>query len=239
MSETLASLLLSSPTDRDMQRKIGPSTIGSPCKKCIAEALKGTFVETEQKRQRYWAGAAIGTAVHLYLEERAPLFIPELITERKVTIGELKGYGWISGTADGVLPPDVPFYPVDKWTMLDWKTTQREKLTWIRQAALFPPEAGENAKLKEARFKLESYFGQTHLYAYGMVQAGVPVESILISFIARDAKTEEDFFEVSLDYDEEYALAVWDRLVYIWKHLDKKEFEGHPSCFTHGKETRT
>lgn len=195
-------------------------------------------MESEYKRQQYWAGAAIGTAVHLYLEHRAKLLFPEMITEQKVKIGELEGYGWIGGTGDGVIPPNTGFYPMDQWTMLDWKTTQREKLTWLRLAALHAPEPGENKKLKEARFKLESYFGQTHLYAYGMVQAGVPVESILISFIARDAKTEDDFFEVPLDYDEEYALAVWDRLVYIWEHLDKKEFEGHPSCFTHGKGTR-
>jgi len=238
VSETLASLLLSSPTERDKQSKIGPSTIGSPCNKCIAEALHRPVNDTAPSRQQYWAGAAIGTAVHLYLEHRAPLFFPELITEKKVKIGELLGYGWISGTADGVLPPNDSFYPVDVWTMLDWKTTQREKLTWIRQAALYAPEPGENKKLQEARFKLESYFGQTHLYAYGMVQAGVPVESILISFIARDAKTEDDFFEVTLDYDEEYALAVWDRLVYIWENLDTETWRGHPSCFTHGKELR-
>lgn len=239
MADTLASKLLSAPTERDKQRKIGPSTAGSVCDLCVVEGLQNTFKDTPHARQRYWAGAAIGTAVHERLETRAPLFFPEMLPEQKVTIGHLENYGWVGGTTDGVLPPtDNPFYPIKKWTALDWKTTTKEKLTWIRQAFLYEPTENENKMLASARFKVESYVGQTHLYAKGLVEAGVPIEEILISFICRDAVTENDFFEVTIEFDLDYANEIWARLERLWREVQDTEtdygWKGDPRCFTHG-----
>lgn len=238
--KNLAEKLLSYPTQRDLQRKIGPSTIGSPCDLCVAEALAATDDPTKQpERGLYWAGAAIGTAVHAQLEILSGELFPEMIPEMKVKIGELPGYGLISGTTDGVLVPgNHEFYPVERYTALDWKTTTRDKLVFLRQAFTTEPKASDSKKLLDARFKAQTYVGQTHMYARGLILGGVPVEDILISFIPRDAKTSADFWQVTLPYNEEYSNKVWERLVHIWENLTTIEWEAHPNCYPHNVGNR-
>lgn len=231
VSMTLAEKLLSHPTDRDKQRKIGPSSIGQPCDFCVAADLRRTFSDAEPQRGQYWVGAAIGTAIHHYLEERLKLLFPEALPEQKIVIGELEGYGLIKGTTDGVLiDGEYDFWTVHGNTAVDWKTSTRDKMVWIRQAFLYPPEEGEAKKLQEARYKVQTYIGQVNLYARGLIAGGVPVENVLISFIPRDAKTSKDFFEVTVPVDVEYGQRVWDRLVRIYNNLDA-EYESHPMCY--------
>lgn len=239
MAKTLAEKLMSQLTDRDRQVKIGPSSIGDPCDKCVADILKASKdpSATASPPGKYWLGAKNGTAIHAYLENLV-IDLNErmgevfLVPEQKITIGELKGYGLIKGTGDGILVPGNSYWPVDVYTVVDYKTTTRDKLVWLQQAFNHEPEPDERAALANARYKVQTYYGQTQLYAWGLRQGGVPVEAIQIEFICRDGKTSDDFWSVSFAYEEAYVKQVWKRLENIWKNLDKKVWKSHPLCYS-------
>src|SRR5690606_36916212 len=100
MSESLRDILVGlwkRPTERDLQRLVGPSNISNPCSRCLAEDM----LQHEQPESQYTMGAKIGTAIHSHLEEEA-LKRPDLTPETKVTIAEVEGYGIIKGTSDQI-----------------------------------------------------------------------------------------------------------------------------------------
>lgn len=208
---------------RDKQRAIGPSEIANPCTRCLADRLSGI----KQKQGRYWMGARIGTAIHFDLEDKT-LELDGVLAETKVVIGELPGYGLVKGTSDCLWS--------DLEHLLDYKTTTKDKLKWIKQAHVTEPDKFDVTKLAEARFKVLGYIAQTHLYAYGVVKSGQPVEKISITYIARDGSTDADIWSFEMDYNPDLAQHVWDRLVAVWeaiqggKELDT--FESHQYCYT-------
>ena len=91
--------MLKRPTARDKQRLIGPSSLGNPCDYCLAqELLEGASDEDVEPEDRpYWLGAVLGTATHMLLEDRVPKGCK---AESRVTIGEIPGYGVVSGSTD-------------------------------------------------------------------------------------------------------------------------------------------
>src|SRR5690606_41538198 len=98
MSESLRDILVGlwkRPTERDLQRLVGPSNISNPCSRCLAEDM----LQHEQPESQYTMGAKIGTAIHEALEREA-LTRTDLTPVTKVTIAEVKAYGVIKGTSD-------------------------------------------------------------------------------------------------------------------------------------------
>lgn len=79
-------------TERDKQKKVGPSEIGNPCTQCLGRALAG-----ERREQDFSLYPWIGTAVHYYMEHNT---FPEADHELRLHVGELEGYGTIAGTTD-------------------------------------------------------------------------------------------------------------------------------------------
>lgn len=144
--------------------------------------------------------------------------------ETKVTVGELEGYGVIRGSADSLW--------LDERHLIDFKTTMRDKLTWIKLALQTEPGELEMGKLVSTRHKVAGYIAQTHLYAKGLGN----VDKITLVFICRDGSTDSDIWSYTMDYDPEYADKVWGRLEAIWKALqDGREpdtFASHPECYT-------
>lgn len=98
-------------TDRDKQRRAGPSNIANPCPKCVGQALAG--VSGDRDFSLYpW----IGTAGHEYLEHHS---FPDAQHELKLYVGEVAGYGPIKGTTDLLL---------DDCVVLDWKFVGIKKI---------------------------------------------------------------------------------------------------------------
>lgn len=197
--------VLRSPSDRDKQRKIGPSDMGNMCDYCLADALTRTaptLIGT------YWLGARIGTAVHLDLEQQAE-HIPGVEPESKVIVGELDGYGTVKGTSDG--------YWTEQARILDYKTTTRDKLVWIKRAHETEETEYDVNLLTEARRKVMSYIVQTHVYAKAKIDAGHPVKDISIVYLCRDGKVDSDIWSFEMDYQPGIAEAAWDRVESIWK----------------------
>lgn len=214
--------LLREQTDRDKQKLIGPSLIGSPCDLCVARALMGL----EDEPSDYWVGGVIGTAIHALLEERGKKTFPEDMHEQKgLVIGELPGYGVIKGTADRMAVEDK--------TLVDYKTTMKKKVPGLKKAYDAPvPLDLEPTTAKEARFKLTTYVGQSSLYARALEdQYGLEIENIALNFIPRDASTDADVFVLLYDYEREYADLVWDRLTHIWNNLYGEGWSSDDHCY--------
>lgn len=216
--------LLRQQSDRDKQKLIGASDFSDPCTYHLAKKLLGK----DDDVQKYWLGAKIGTGVHSVLEdaiENADLTeMPELagaLVERKITLGELPGYGVIKSK------PDLAM--VEGTHLVDWKTTLRPKSRKM-QRVLF-----EDANLPDMQYTLEKYYAQTQIYAWGLNKEGVEIDGISVVFVNRDGTTEDDVWTWTFEYNPEYAQKAWDRLVGIWNTMKDgftpDLFERHPECF--------
>jgi hypothetical protein len=210
--------LLKTPSERDRQVKVGASQISNPCDYCLARALNGG----PSAPNRWWLGARIGTAIHAALEAEAEKHIDRprsyhfdalagALIEQKITLGYLEGYGYVTSKPDLAL--------VKHQHLIDHKTSTKAKI---------------------AKYKLDgvptAYIYQTQLYAWGLNQAGIPIERISLNFIARDGTTDDDIWIWSVDYDESLALRAWNRLLGIWDFVkndgDVSTLQSHEDCFS-------
>lgn len=216
--------LLKEPTERDKQVKVGASNFSQPCPRCLAEQLLGTRGEGE----RYaWAGAVIGTAIHNLLEQRVKQLHPTWLPERKLVLGELPGYGTVKSTSD--------LYVREHQLVVDYKSTTRTKLGFIKRAVKDAPNEYEVTAVAEARYKVNSYLSQVMSYGRGMILAGYPVTWVSLAFVCRDAVGDKDVWSYTVEYDAEHAERVWDRLARLWEALqgglDPATLDSAPGCY--------
>lgn len=208
-------------SERDQQKKVGASQISDPCARHLAHAIN----KTKEAPVKYWLGGKIGTAIHSFIESAISIstdsLLSEAVVERKIILGTVEGYGTVSSKPDLVL--------ADYRLLIDWKTSSRAKIKKLQNYV-------DGIKLDGAsEYTVKKYLGQANLYAWGLNQAGTPIENIALVFINRDGTNENDIYVLPTDYDESFAVALWDRFVGIWKALEEgahpNEFEGHPECF--------
>ena len=203
--------LLKAPTERDQQTKVGASNFSASCVRCLADALMKHNQTSEPEDRFAWAGAVIGTAIHDYLEKRVRYFHPDWLPEQKVALGELPEYGVIKSTTDLYIP--------EQKHVIDWKSTTKAKLVFIKRAFKDEPSEYDLTDVTDARYKVASYVNQVMSYGRGMVLAGHDVEWVSLVFVCRDAVGDKDIWSKTLPYDAEQAEKVWDRLVRLWDWL--------------------
>lgn len=92
-------------TERDKQRRIGPSEIGNPCDKCLGRALMD-----ERAEQDFSLYPWLGTGNHYYMEDHT---FKDYKHELRLMVGEIPGYGEIKGTTD--------MFDTDEHAVVDWK----------------------------------------------------------------------------------------------------------------------
>jgi len=162
---------------RSVQRTLGPSELGTPCRRQIALKLAGV---TRQERGGLPWAPMCGTAVHSLMEsvlEAANLRLgrPRWVIEETVNLDdELFGHG--------------DAYDSDNALVIDWKytgTTARRKAS--RRSV-------PNAELVSPEYRV-----QAHLYGLGHANAGRPVTHVRLVMLARS----HDFRE-SVEWTEEY-----------------------------------
>lgn len=201
-------------SDRDKQRKVGASQISDPCTKHLAHGL----MATPRLPQKYWLGGKIGTAIHGFIEraiaDSGNVLLAGALVEQKIGLGFLDGYGSISSKPDLVL--------VGSHHLIDWKTTTRAK---IKKLQNFIDGVKQD---KDSEYTLRKYVGQAQLYAWGLNQAGTKIDKVTIVFINRDGTNENDIATFSVDYDEEFAVALWTRLENLWNELQEG---AHPESY--------
>lgn len=212
--------LLKERSERDKQVKVGASNLSSLCGRCLALDLAGVRRNTSN---RWWLGARVGTAIHAALEEKAQQD-KGVLSEQRLTIGTIPGYGEVKSTLD--------LYRIKEREVVDFKTTTRDKNAALRRALFEEPDEFDTDSVQSARFKVEGYWNQIHLYAMGLDK---PVETCTIVFINRDGKEDKDIWDASIPYDPSRAEAVWGRALTIWAWLqgggDPATVEAHPYCW--------
>jgi hypothetical protein len=213
--------LLNQETERDKQRKVGASNLSDPCTRHLAHAMIGA----PEAPVKYWLGGKIGTAIHSFIESAIgdssnPVFSGSLV-EHKILLGQIAGYGDVHSKPDLVLPAIS--------SLIDWKTTSRKKIKKIQDLV-----DGVKHDL-DAEYTMQKYLGQTQLYAWGLNKSGIKVDDIAIVFINRDGTYENDIWAYTVPYQEEVAVALWDRATALWTELENgahpDSYAPHPQCF--------
>jgi hypothetical protein len=181
-----------------------------------------------QEPSKYWLGGKIGTAVHLLIEDliaKADLAkFPELedcLVEQSIVLGELPDYGVVKSKPDLALVKDKH--------LIDWKTTKRDEAKriqkWLDTGVI-------NAKTE---YTMKKYMAQGQLYAWGLSNMGVAIETIALAFISRDGTNEADIVVVDFEYDEVAAMKLWRRLELLWEELQSgvhpESYAGDADCF--------
>ena len=88
--------LLKTPSERDLQTRVGASDLSQMCTRCLADALLA--LKSDAMESNFWLSPRIGTGIHLLIEQRAPEH--GAIGEHRVVLGELPGYGPVKSTLD-------------------------------------------------------------------------------------------------------------------------------------------
>lgn len=199
---------LSQESDRDKQRLVGPSSLGG-CAYCLGLDMLGL------KEQEFGWYPRLGTAFHYWAEHHQT--IPGAITEQKVTVGEIPGYGIIKGTLDLYLP--------HRYTIVDYKLVGKS----TRQTVMIDGPTMQ-------------YRGQQHLYGKGAEAAGYRVDKIAIAYLPRDSHTLRDMHVHVEDYNPKIAQKVLDRAEQVWKYSSSGRVEELPSsseCYTCDRNGRS
>lgn len=179
-------------TDRDNQKRVGPSEIGNPCDKCLGRALMN-----ERPDQDFSLYPWIGTAVHYFMEHNT---FQDCRHELKLYVGDVVGYGPIKGTTD---MEDIQV--LDDGTVLitvvDWKIVGIKKIKQYRTSGV-----------------PEQYRFQAMTYARGLELEGKEVNKIAIVFIPRDSGNVRDIWVHEEEYQPEMAQVALDRAsaIYAW-----------------------
>ena len=161
---------------RSLQKRIGPSEIGTECDHCLAAKLAGW---EENSSGIPWA-STVGTAIPALLESfvnnhQAQAWNPRTdptppptryFTEQTVTVGTIGGQP-ITGSID--------LLDVATGTTVDWKAVNPTRLRDYK-----------------TRGPSQVYRVQAHLYAKGCNDAGIPVNRVSICFLPRGSN---NFFE--------------------------------------------
>lgn len=211
----LAISLLTAPTARDKQRRIGASNLSNGCDYCLACNFQGDDRATPIT-DRAWMGRVLGTAFHAVLEQRINEALdfdglegellqaaqaqmqtliglhPDAKSEVHTLFAHIVGYGDVGGTIDLQLPGQIG----------DWKGSTRKKLCILIdflavQQGLEAPYGRKHAavKLSEAEYademlkmeyKVTGYFGQQTLYCHGVNINGGDARKASLIFLSRD-----------------------------------------------------
>lgn len=228
MSDIYEAILhqLSKPSARDKQRKVGPSELGDLCELCLAEKLIG--VHKEEKT--YPLAPMIGTAFHAYLEDTVNL--DYYLKESKVTVGEIKGYGKITGTADG--------FDTKTGHVVDYKVVSMKKIKAFSSATFF--KADKNPEFfsdSMTEGQLKKYYYQMMLYGLGMERLGYNVKYASLILFPRDCTVQsviDASHELCFKYNPDAGRAVLNRAQHIYKwatnNTDKlNELESFEGCY--------
>lgn len=228
MSEVYARIIkeLTKPSERDKQRKVGPSELGDLCERCLAEKLLGIH----QEEKSYPLAPMIGTAFHLYLE--TVIGLKDYLKETKVTVGTIDGYGDISGTADGFYAPTGH--------VVDYKVLSKKKIKAFSSATFFDEDRNPeffSDSLTEGQLK--KYYYQMQLYGLGMENTGYEVNHTSLVLFPRDCTVESVMaasHELCFKYNRDAALAVLERANQIFKWANENrdnlgELSSHPGCY--------
>lgn len=197
------------PSERDQQAAVGPSDLSDTCDYCVAVKMapRASVPLGALQHESFSLKAWAGTAVHAKLEQDIDLPEGFVITEEKVFIHHIDGYGDIYGHVD------VQFPHVEAWS--DYKTTDLAKLKTYRL---------DTVPFKHAQ--------QVMMYGLGLNRIR-PMKTGALIYIPRDSNNPNDIWIATADYDESIAVACLERAERIWAQLQKGDlnFNSDANCW--------
>lgn len=214
--------LMTAPTERDLQSRVGPSDLGDPCDYCLGRKMRG--IKPKRLFSMYpW----LGSAMHAFIEKlTAPgvlKWVPgandlawEVFGDAR-TASELKikdalhirGYGPVTVHIDMLL--------LTEGCIVDWKSTSKRTLKTYMIKMTVPQY---------------SYI-QVQLYLKAARDTGYNVSWGVLVYIPRDAADLDEMWAFDFDYDEAAAQGALDRAADIQKWIDAgraEELAHHPDC---------
>ena len=219
-------MLFQRPTERDKQTRVGPSEIGDLCARCLADKLLGIGTKPSNDTP---IAPLIGTAFHAYAENLESS--ASVLVETKVTVGEVEGYGPITGTMDR--------YDIELKHVIDWKVLGKKKAKEMRSGYAIVGGTVVFDEHNPYHSQLVKYYHQIQMYGKGAENAGLPVESVSLLIIPRDATIEripQDVTELCFPYNPHVAGEVLARAgrILAWARdnpdsLD--EIDSDPDCY--------
>ena len=257
--------LLKAETDRDRQRTIGASNLANGCQFCLASNLTGDSRETPVTDRAWGGrviGTAIHSileerAKDPWFKERHP----GALLEYRMSLGILGSYGPVGSTADLVLPSEQHAFDYKGTTnakmalMIDYLATQRgEVAPYGRKHKVHKLKTlseGDYAhEMRKVEYKIAGYYKQLQQYGLGLNREGIRITALTLLFVSRDDTmwfdnpSAEDYehparvhgtYALTFQYDEAFALSVWNRGLEIWEKLEAgatiADFPRHALCF--------
>lgn len=215
------------PTERDRQKKIGPSELGDMCQLCLAEKLLGTYQEV---RNGTALAPLFGTAMHEYLEEHTDKH--DVLIESKVKVGTINGYGDITGTVDR--------FDIADGQVIDYKCLSIKKAQAFRSIYRVSSNGSLLVSISDRYSSdLRKYYHQVQLYGKGMEDLGHKVTTVSLLVLPRDATihtVQQDVVELAFPYVRDVAESVLERAqkIFDWTSEpgnDVKELDSDQHCY--------
>lgn len=180
---------------RSLQRQLGPSEVGHPCRRWLGYRLLG--VEPTNGGDINWR-PSVGTGVHLllggiFIEANRKLGHPRFLVEHRVEVGTINGEP-ITGNCD--------LYDRSTARSIDWKVVGPNMLKEVKSKGL-----------------AEQYRIQANAYGRGWVRRGFPVDEVCVYYLPSNGEYKDGFFW-SEKYDETVAVQALERVEAIKKLTD-------------------
>jgi len=168
--------------------------------------------------------AWLGTCVHLWLEQN--LSAQEgvtLLKEQKVTVGEIPGYGVLTGNLDLIYINGTLII------IVDYKTSSIKKIKKLMNGYV---TRGGTINIIDPQ--LLEYYVQINAYGLGAANAGYKVDTVMLYLIPRDGASIHDHKWVAFDYNPNVVHSAIERAgeVYAWAVEHGIEgLESDPDCW--------
>lgn len=178
---------------RSLQKRIGPSEIGTECTRCLILKLAGV----EEIRDVAWL-TWVGSAVHAYLEDtfaakNESLGFQRFLIEERVHVGNVNDVP-ITGKMD--------LFDLFTAEITDWKIVGKSTLDKVK-----------------AKSVPKVYRAQSHLYASGSDRRGLNVHKVRIAFLPRNAPSLDHAFIFEEPYSPAIAEAAIKRADFIAREI--------------------
>lgn len=207
---------IAKPKKRDLQVSVGPSLIGTSCYFCLGYEVARKYFDLPRRNESFGYAAWVGTMCHEWLENH--LDLPTVQQhEVKVHIFDIEGYGPVKGSCDLVLP--------DLKRIVDWKFPGEYSYEKLRLAKAKDPEGWRPSN---------QYRYQQQLYAHGLNQAGIEIETCTIVFFPRHLNNLDAVIAFEEPYTEEMAYLAKARLEAIIEDVLEGrlgDLPSDPDCF--------
>lgn len=205
---------------RSMQKELGPSELGTPCRQQIARKLAGA--PRRPITEPTWAPFQ-GTAVHASMEDVIAHWNTQLGRDRWLAEDRLTVVG-AAPDADG--SPYLPAvegngdaFDLDHNMVVDWKHVGTTALKTLRTAKRLGKPFREQVS--------QEYRVQAHLYGMGHANKGRRVDYVRLVLLARSWKY-DDSDEWTEPYDERIAQWAIERYYDVVAMVHELDLDRHP-----------